>query len=39
MQLQDLARAMPSAWDSPPMIKSFGLGVNRQEKSDDIVPG
>ena len=30
MQLQDLARAMPSAWqDSPPMIKSFGLGVNR----------
>jgi hypothetical protein len=28
-----LARSMPSAWeDSPPMIKSFGLGVNRQEK-------
>ena len=40
MQRQDLARAMLSAWEnSPPMIKSFGLGVNRQEKSGDVVPG
>jgi ribosome-binding protein aMBF1 (putative translation factor) len=39
MQLEELARAIPGEWDSPPLIKRFLRDGNPASGIDDVVFG